>query len=137
MKQHKETYIEGLLSFEGLEGLDPLPVKKRRGRKPQLLPREERPEMTMTEMVGLLAGITEVEGANGSRYIGLHVTKRLLLGIRESSQKAFSISLENLYAAYNDCHRFTSPEVKKCIYMGHSPALALLRLLKQLKQGGK
>ena len=35
--------------------------------------------------------------------------------------------------AYQECLRFTSPEVKKYIFMGHSPAVALLRLLTKVK----
>lgn len=45
--------------------------------------------------------------------------------------KEFTINLDELYDAYLHCLRFTSPEVKRHIFMGHSPAVVLLRLLKE------
>ena len=66
----------------------------------------------------------------GIRYIRLHVTAKMIIGIRESSGKEFTINLDELYKAYTQCNHFTSPEVKKYIFMGHSPAVALLRYLK-------
>lgn len=128
-------YQEGTLPFSADELQQTMPAKRKRGRKPQHLPREERPEMTIDEMIGILMRLTEVEGANGNKYTQLHTTRRLVLGVRDSTKKPFSISIPALYAAYNGCHRFTSPEVKKRIYMGHSPALALLRKLKEVKEG--
>ena len=61
----------------------------------------------------------------------LHVTAKMIIGIRESSGKEFTINLNDLYRAYQECLRFTSPEVKKYIFMGHSPAVALLRMLQK------
>ena len=55
----------------------------------------------------------------------------MIIGIRESSGKEFTINLNDLYRAYQECLRFTSPEVKKYIFMGHSPAVALLRMLQK------
>ena len=67
----------------------------------------------------------------GIRYIKLHVTAKMIIGIRESSGKEFTINLDDLFRAYQECLRFTSPEVKKYIFMGHSPAVALLRILQK------
>ena len=55
----------------------------------------------------------------------------MIIGIRESSGKEFTINLDDLFRAYQECLRFTSPEVKKYIFMGHSPAVALLRILQR------
>ena len=99
-----------------------------RRRKPAI--REPRPEITLEEMRAILENITEIESATGIRYVKLHVTAKMIIGIRESSGKEFTINLDELYKAYTQCNHFTSPEVKKYIFMGHSPAIALLRYLK-------
>ena len=98
-----------------------------RRRKPAI--REPRPDLTMKEMRNQLAGIHEIEGATGIRYVDFRLTAKMLIGTRESSGKEFTINLSDLYRAYQGCLRFTSPEVKKYIFMGHSPAVALLRKL--------
>ena len=98
-----------------------------RRRKPAI--REPRPDLTMEEMRNQLAGIHEIESATGIRYVDFRLTAKMLIGTRESSGKEFTINLSDLYRAYQGCLRFTSPEVKKYIFMGQSPAVALLRKL--------
>ena len=98
-----------------------------RRRKPAI--REPRPDLTMEEMRNQLAGIHEIESATGIRYVDFRLTAKMLIGTRESSGKEFTINLSDLYRAYQGCLRFTSPEVKKYVFMGHSPAVALLRKL--------
>ena len=100
------------------------------GRKPLVRAPEPRPDLTKEEMREKLIGIKEIESVTGIRYIRLHVTAKMIIGIRESSGKEFTINLDELYKAYTQCNHFTSPEVKKYIFMGHSPAVALLRYLK-------
>ena len=100
-----------------------------RRRKPAI--REPRPEMTMEEMRHRLANLKELETATGIRYHKLRLTAKMIIGTRESSGKEFTINLYDLYKAYQECLRFTSPEVKKYIFMGHSPAVALLRMLQK------
>ena len=102
-----------------------------RRRKPAI--REPRPDLTMDEMRAYLMELKEIESVTGIRYIKLHVTAKMIIGIRETSGKEFTINLDDLYRAYQECLRFTSPEVKKYIFMGHSPAVALLRLLTKVK----
>ncbi len=63
-------------------------------------------------MRAILENITEIESATGIRYVKLHVTAKMIIGIRESSGKEFTINLNDLYRAYQECLRFTSPEVK-------------------------
>ena len=98
-----------------------------RRRKPAIY--EPRPALTMDEMRKFLMGLQEIESVKGIKYVKLHVTARMIIGIREASGKEFTINLEQLYTAYQKCLRFTSPEVKKYIFMGHSPAVVLLRML--------
>lgn len=107
----------------------PVSTPKKRGRKPLVREPEPRPDLTKEEMRERLIGIKEIESVTGIRYIRLHVTAKMIIGIRESSGKEFTINLDDLFRAYNECLRFTSPEVKKYIFMGHSPAVALLRRL--------
>lgn len=102
-----------------------------RRRKPAI--KEPRPDLTLEEMREALLHIHELESSTGIRYIKLRVTKKMVIGIRESSGKEFTINIDQLYHAYQECLRFTSPEVKKYIFMGHSPAVALLRLLQKQK----
>lgn len=100
------------------EGTEPTDAPRRRGRKRSMVT-EDRPPLTPEQMRELLEGITEIETATG---------------IRESSGKEFTINLGELYQAYQKCLRFTSPEVKRIIFMGHSPAVTLLRMLKEKAQ---
>ena len=95
-----------------------------RRRKPAI--REPRPDLSMDEMRAYLMELKEIESVTGIRYIKLHVTAKMIIGIRETSGKEFTINLDDLYRAYQECLRFTSPEVKKYIFMGHSPAVALV-----------
>lgn len=80
-------------------------------RKPAI--REPRPHLTMEEMRSYLTSLREIESVTGIRYIKLHVTAKMIIGIREASGKEFTINLDDLFRAYNECLRFTSPEVKK------------------------
>lgn len=100
------------------EGTESSDAPRRRGRKRSMVT-EDRPPLTPEQMRELLEGITEIETATG---------------IRESSGKEFTINLGELYQAYQKCLRFTSPEVKRIIFMGHSPAVTLLRMLKEKAQ---
>lgn len=100
------------------EGTESTDAPRRRGRKRSMVT-EDRPPLTPEQMRELLEGITEIETATG---------------IRESSGKEFTINLGELYQAYQKCLRFTSPEVKRIIFMGHSPAVTLLRMLKEKAQ---
>lgn len=102
-----------------------------RRRKPAIY--EPRPSLTMEEMREFLMALKEIESVKGIRYVKLHVTARMIIGIREASGKEFTINLDQLYTAYQKCLRFTSPEVKKYIFMGHSPAVVLLRMLQNRK----
>lgn len=87
-----------------------------RRRKPAI--REPRPEITLEEMRAILENITEIESATGIKYVKLHVTAKMIIGIRESSGKEFTINLNDLYRAYQQCLRFTSPEVKSIFSWG-------------------
>lgn len=110
-------------------GKTPPPTPKRRGRK-RSMETEERPSITFDHMRELLEGIEEITTPTGIHYIQLRLTKRMIIGTRESSGKEFTINLDELYTAYQKCLRFTSPEVKRYIFMGHSPAVILLKMLK-------
>lgn len=111
------------------EEVNPLTPKKR-GRHRSMVT-EERPAMTEERMREILEDIQEIETPTGIKYINLRLTKRMIIGVRESSGKEFTINLDELYKAYQQCLRFTSPEVKRYIFMGHSPAVVLLKLLKE------
>ncbi len=102
----------------------------RQGRKRSTLT-EARPPLSAERMRELLAEIHEIETPTGIKYVNLRLTKRMVIGVRESSGKEFTINLDELYDAYLHCLRFTSPEVKRRIFMGHSPAVVLLKLLKE------
>ena len=102
----------------------------RKGRK-RSTKTESRPPLSTQKMRELLEEIHEIETPTGIKYIQLRLTKRMVIGVRESSGKEFTINLDELYDAYLHCLRFTSPEVKRHIFMGHSPAVVLLRLLKE------
>ena len=133
MKKQDHNIEEGMLfaaeDINKREGeADPLTPKKR-GRK-RSTKTESRPPLTAEQMREMLTEIKEVETATGIRYVNFRLTKKMLIGIRESSGKEFTLNLEELHKAYEKCLRFTSPEVKRYIFMGHSPAVAILKLLK-------
>lgn len=87
------------------EGTEPTDAPRRRGRKRSMVT-EDRPPLTPEQMRELLEGITEIETATGIRYIRIHLTAKMLIGIRESSGKEFTINLGELYQAYQKCLRF-------------------------------
>ena len=96
----------------------------------QLIPKGK---MSKAEMRQWLTGLKEIESMRGMRYVKMRLTKRMVIGIRESSGKEFTINTDQLYDAYLHCEKLTTPEVKKYIFMGHSPALAILRHFETLK----
>ncbi len=106
---------------------------KRRGRKPKEKKWEERPALSKIQMRDMLCHLKEIESATGIKYVDLRLTHKMIIGIRQSSGKEFTINTNQLYDAYTHCLQFTSPEVKKVIFMGHSPAVAILRWMKTAK----
>lgn len=74
------------------EGTESTDAPRRRGRKRSMVT-EDRPPLTPEQMRELLEGITEIETATGIRYIRIHLTAKMLIGIRESSGKEFTISI--------------------------------------------
>ena len=60
-----------------------------RRRKPAI--REPRPDLSMDEMRAYLMELKEIESVTGIRYIKLHVTAKMIIGIRETSGKEFKI----------------------------------------------
>ena len=113
------------------ENTDCIPPKKKRGRHPKPAIFEPRPDLTMEKMREKLEDIKDITTTMGIKYVKLRLTAKMIIGVRESSGKEFTINLNDLYKAYQNCPRFTSPVVKKYIFMGHSPAVAILRLLQQ------
>lgn len=105
------------------------PLPRRRGRK-RSMETEDRPPLTAEQMRQILEDIHEIKTPTGIQYVNLRLTKRMVIGVRESSGKEFTINLDDLYGAYLNCLRFTSPEVKRHIFMGHSPAVVILREIK-------
>ena len=122
---NSEGYLFSPEEFEAKENK----VSKKRGRRPKPNILEPRPNLTMEEMREKLAKLSEIETTLGIKYVQLRLTAKMIIGVRESSGKEFTINLNDLYRAYQNCPRFTSPVVKKYIFMGHSPAVALLRML--------
>lgn len=129
---NKQRIKEGLLFPEETLNTEntTMPIQKiDKRRKPAIF--EPRPTLTKEEMRNKIANLKEIETPMGIRYIKLHLTAKMLIGIRESSGKEFTINLDDLFKAYQNCLRFTSPEVKKYIFMGHSPATSILRMLQK------
>ena len=87
----------------------PASTPQKRGRKPLVRDPEPRPDLTKEEMREKLIGIKEIDSVTGIRYIRLHVTAKMIIGIRESSGKEFTINLDDLFRAYNECLRFLFP----------------------------
>ncbi len=104
-------------------------LPRRRGRK-RSMETEDRPPLTAEQMRQILEDIHEIKTPTGIQYVNLRLTKRMIIGVRESSGKEFTINLDELYEAYQNSLRFTSPEVKRHIFMGHSPAVVILREIK-------
>lgn len=71
----------------------------RKGRKRSTLT-EARPPLSAERMRELLAEIHEIETPTGIKYVNLRLTKRMVIGVRESSGKEFTINLDELYDAY-------------------------------------
>lgn len=88
--------------------------------------------LTKEQFIYKLSMMRAMESDNGTRYTNLHVSKKLktFLGTRVSSGTCFSINIDKLYDAYLHCPKLTSPELKKYFYMGHSPALVVLKRLR-------
>jgi len=115
-------------------GLVPLTKYGKPDHRCKPIVREPRPDLTLEEMRTILSNIKELKTATGIKYINLRMTAKMIIGTREASGKEFTININDLFRAYQNCLRFTSPEVKKYIFMGHSPAVALLRIFVNYKE---
>ncbi len=132
MKQNRELTEEFLFEDRETTKKTEEPsalLPRRRGRK-RSMETEDRPPLTAEQMRQILEDIHEIKTPTGIKYINLRLTKRMIIGVRESSGKEFTINLDELYETYQNCLRFTSPEVKRHIFMGHSPAVVILREIK-------
>lgn len=69
------------------EGTESTDAPCRRGRRRSMVT-EDRPPLTPEQMRELLEGISEIETATGIRYIRIHLTAKMLIGIRESSARS-------------------------------------------------
>lgn len=69
------------------EGTESTDTPRHRGRKRSMVT-EDRPPLTPEQMRELLEGITEIETATGIRYIRIHLTAKMLIGIRESPARS-------------------------------------------------
>lgn len=147
-EEAKEIQKEAKGMLEEAKGIEETRIHetnapRHRGRK-RSTETEDRPPLTQERMREILEDTKEIETPTGIKYVQLRLTKKMVIGIRESSGKEFTINLDELYRAYRECRRFSSPEVKRIIFMGHSPAVVLLRLLKakaleneSIQQNGK
>lgn len=69
------------------EGTESTDAPRRRGRKRSMVT-EDRPPLTPEQMRELLEGITEIETATGIRYIRIHLTAKMLIGIRKAPARS-------------------------------------------------
>lgn len=65
----------------------PASTPQKRGRKPLVRDPEPRPDLTKEEMREKLIGIKEIESVTGIRYIRLHVTAKMIIGIRKARER--------------------------------------------------
>lgn len=70
--------------------------------------------------------ISSAQSVTGINYINLAVEDGKIVGIRESTNAPFSISLNSLYQAYSEVKVFTTGSIKPYVDRVQSPSLAIL-----------
>lgn len=86
--------------------------------------------LTFSEFVDSIGRINCATSITGIVYSNIQVTNDKVVGIRESTNKPFSISLKGLYDAYCNVTVFTTAELKPYVDRVQSPSLAILVAIK-------
>lgn len=89
--------------------------------------------MSYSEFVDLIKRINVATSVTGVEYIDIHVDGEKVVGIRQSTDKPFAISLKDLYEAYNSVPVFTTTELKPYVGGVQSPSLAILIAINAVK----
>lgn len=82
--------------------------------------------LTFSEFVDSIGRINCATSITGIVYSNIQVTNDKVIGIRDSTNKPFSISLKDLYDAYCNVQVFTTAELKPYVDRVQSPSLAIL-----------
>lgn len=86
--------------------------------------------LTYSEFVDSIGQINSATSITGIAYSNIQVTNDKVIGIRESTNKPFSISLKALYDAYCNVLVFTTTDLKPYVDRVQSPSLAILIAIK-------
>ena len=89
--------------------------------------------LTYSEFVDSVCKINCATSITGIVYSNIQVINDKVVGIRESTNKPFGISLNNLYEAYCNVHIFTTAELKPYVDRVQSPSLAILIAIKAVR----
>ncbi len=89
--------------------------------------------LTYSEFVDSIGKINCATSITGIVYSNIQVIDDKVVGIRESKNKPFSISLNNLYEAYCNVTVFTTTELKPYVDRVQSPSLAILIAIKAVR----
>lgn len=83
-------------------------------------------DWSFDEFCNAIRLISSAQSVTGINYINLAVEDGKIVGIRESTNAPFSISLKSLYQAYCEVEIFTTGSLKPYVDRTQSPSLAIL-----------
>lgn len=86
--------------------------------------------LTYSEFVDSIGKINRATSITGIVYSNIQIINDKVVGIRESTNKPFDISLKKLYDAYCNVLVFTTAELKSYVDRVQSPSLAILIAIK-------
>lgn len=78
------------------------------------------------EFSSAIKNISSAQSVTGINYTGLSVEDEKIIGVRESTNVPFSISLKRLYDAFCEVKVFTTGSLKPYVDRVQSPSLAIL-----------
>lgn len=82
--------------------------------------------MTFNEFSNAIKSISSAQSVTGINYTNLTVEDDKIVGVRESTNIPFRISLKRLYDAYCEVRVFTTGSLKPYVDRVQSPSLAIL-----------
>lgn len=91
-------------------------------------------DLSYAEFVEAIKRINAATSITGIAYTGIQVVNDNVVGIRESTNAPFRISLKSLYDAYRHVLVFTTTELKPYVNRVQSPSLAILIAINAIKR---
>jgi len=86
----------------------------------------KRGDFSKEEFIKAISKINSATSVTGMMYSNIRFENGMIIGMRESTLRPFTIKVDKLYNAYKDLKEFTTLSLKPYVDRVQSPSLAIL-----------